>query len=136
MKDRIERGRALAETLFGPRERQRAVLPDQLRDYTLGFVFGDLWQQDDMSIEERELCTTAMLGNGHCNTECKRGLSWCTPPARSTTPKASRVPVPHLPKVCDFANWRRPLRVPASKARSSLTCERQSIDQFRSRSSQ
>ena len=61
MKDRIERGRALAETLFGPRERQRAVLPDQLRDYTLGFVFGDLWQQDDMSMEERELCTTAML---------------------------------------------------------------------------
>lgn len=59
--DKIRKGEALALRLFGPRERQRAVLPDALREYTLAYVFGDLWQQNDLTLRERELITSAML---------------------------------------------------------------------------
>ncbi|MEQ8486371.1 MAG: carboxymuconolactone decarboxylase family protein [Pseudomonadales bacterium] len=59
--ERRKLGEALALRLFGPRERQRAVLPDALREYTLSVVFGDLWQDDALSLRERELITSAML---------------------------------------------------------------------------
>ena len=35
--------------------------PDRFRDYSLEHVFGDVWQGDGLSLEERSLVTCAML---------------------------------------------------------------------------
>jgi alkylhydroperoxidase/carboxymuconolactone decarboxylase family protein YurZ len=52
----------LAGRLFRADARgQSGMLPKALRDYTLEHVFGDLWQQDDLTLQERELATSAML---------------------------------------------------------------------------
>jgi len=60
--ERIEKGKALAAKLFaGVERRPTAVMPDKLRDYTMGHLFGDVWQGDDLALEERSLITCVTL---------------------------------------------------------------------------
>lgn len=64
--DRMEKGRALAAKLFaGAERRASAVMPKKLQDYTVGHLFGDVWQGDDLTLEERSLitCTTLVALN-------------------------------------------------------------------------
>jgi 4-carboxymuconolactone decarboxylase len=64
--DRIAKGRALAARLFAGAERRAStVMPKKLQDYTVGHLFGDVWQGDDLTLEERSLitCTTLVALN-------------------------------------------------------------------------
>lgn len=55
-------GQEVRKKLFGPKAGTAAkLLPDTLARYTTEFVFGDLWQQDELTIQERELATSTML---------------------------------------------------------------------------
>jgi 4-carboxymuconolactone decarboxylase len=60
--DRIAKGRALSARLFaGAERRASAAMPKKLQDYTTGHLFGDVWQGDDLSLEDRELITCTTL---------------------------------------------------------------------------
>ena len=60
--ERIEKGRALAARLFaGAERRASSAMPDKLRDYTFGHLFGDVWQGEDLALEERSLITCVTL---------------------------------------------------------------------------
>jgi 4-carboxymuconolactone decarboxylase len=64
--DRITKGRALAAKLFaGAERRASATMPKTLQDYTFGHLFGDVWQGEDLALEERSLitCTTLVALN-------------------------------------------------------------------------
>jgi 4-carboxymuconolactone decarboxylase len=55
-------GQEVRNQLFGERAGTAAkFLPDALARYTTEVVFGDLWQQPELSIQEREMATSAML---------------------------------------------------------------------------
>jgi 4-carboxymuconolactone decarboxylase len=58
--EKLEQGVALAQRLFegvggGTR------LPKRFRDYTMSHLFGDVWQGDELELEERELVTSTIL---------------------------------------------------------------------------
>ena len=55
------RGTALARRLFKGAGAGGTQLPQALADYTMAHVFGDVWHQDDLALEERSLVTCAML---------------------------------------------------------------------------
>ena len=56
-------GQEMARTMFeGAEARGRGgQLPRKLAEYTSDHLFGDLWQQDDLALEERELITCTIL---------------------------------------------------------------------------
>lgn len=56
-----ERGRTLARRLFQGAPRAEAPPPAAFMDYTMAHLFGDVWQQDDMALEERSLVTCTIL---------------------------------------------------------------------------
>lgn len=60
--DRTEKGRELARRLFagGPRPTSGPP-PAAFADYTNRHLFGDVWQQADLTLEERELITCTTL---------------------------------------------------------------------------
>jgi 4-carboxymuconolactone decarboxylase len=56
------KGIELVQKLFGETASDAgSFLPSTLADYTVRHVFGDPWQQDDLTVQERELATSAML---------------------------------------------------------------------------
>ena len=58
--ERRQRGIAMIKKLFkGAKGGGR--MPKALWDYTVEHLFGDLWQQDDLTLEERSLATCTIL---------------------------------------------------------------------------
>ncbi|MGR8920565.1 MAG: carboxymuconolactone decarboxylase family protein [Gammaproteobacteria bacterium] len=58
--DKRERGRALLERLCGNPDGVDGF-PETFRDYTLEHLFGDVWQDEALPLEERSLVTCAIL---------------------------------------------------------------------------
>jgi 4-carboxymuconolactone decarboxylase len=58
--ERREKGKSLAAKLLDGVP-PPAKMPKKFVDYTLEHVFGDVWQDDSMSLEERSLVTCTML---------------------------------------------------------------------------
>lgn len=58
--DRLARGRALASRLFtgAPRGTQ---LPSEMARHTMSHLFGDVWQDERLPLEQRSLITCAVL---------------------------------------------------------------------------
>ena len=59
--DRREKGLALIEKLFGPPSGGGSGQPEPLGRYTVEHLFGDVWQQDDLTLQERSLTTCTLL---------------------------------------------------------------------------
>ena len=57
---KADKGAAMIERLFGGAA-GRTALPDELRRYTVEHLFGEVWQGEDLAIEERSLVTCAVL---------------------------------------------------------------------------
>ncbi len=57
---RIEAGRALAARLFAGAPRARP-LPKEMLRHTMGHLFGDVWQGDELALEQRSLITCTTL---------------------------------------------------------------------------
>ena len=58
--EKREKGRALLEQLCGDPDAINSF-PKKFLDYTLEHLFGDVWQGDALSLEERELVTCTIL---------------------------------------------------------------------------
>ena len=58
--DRRDKGIALAQRLFEGAS-GGTKMPARFTDYTMSHLFGDVWQGDEMSLEERELVTCTIL---------------------------------------------------------------------------
>lgn len=58
--ERLERGRALAARLLAGAPRGRR-LPAEMSRHTMGHLFGDVWQGDDLELEQRSLITCTVL---------------------------------------------------------------------------
>ena len=59
-KDQKEKGMELVEKLCGNKDALNGM-PKRFRDYTLEHLFGDVWQNADLALEERSLVTCAIL---------------------------------------------------------------------------
>jgi 4-carboxymuconolactone decarboxylase len=58
--ERLAKGRELAARLFaGAPDRRR--LPPEMTRHTMTHLFGDVWQGEDLALEERELITCTVL---------------------------------------------------------------------------
>lgn len=57
---RMDAGRELAARLFAGAPRARK-LPAEMTRYTMAHLFGDVWQGDALSVEQRSLLTCAVL---------------------------------------------------------------------------
>lgn len=58
--DRFRAGRELAARLFAGAPRLPA-LPGEMTRHTIGHLFGDVWQDDTLALEERSLLTCVVL---------------------------------------------------------------------------
>ncbi len=58
--DKRDRGKALARVLLKGTARGPRV-PKKFADYSLEHLFGDLWQGEELSLEERSLVTCTIL---------------------------------------------------------------------------
>lgn len=58
--ERFDAGRALAARLFDGAPRTRPLPRDMVR-HTMGHLFGDVWQGDELSLEQRSLITCTVL---------------------------------------------------------------------------
>jgi len=59
--ERLGKGIDLARKLFAGIDTSAVPLPDKLRDYTMSHVFGDVWQQPELTLEQRSLVTCTIL---------------------------------------------------------------------------
>ena len=60
--ERKQKGKALARKLLaGSKSGEIGRLPERFVRYTVEHVFGDVWQGDELTLEERELVTCSML---------------------------------------------------------------------------
>ena len=58
--DKLSKGKALARILLEGSPRGPRV-PKKFRDYSLEHLFGDVWQGEELSLEERSLVTCTIL---------------------------------------------------------------------------
>ena len=58
--DRLEAGKQLAGRLFAGAPRGSALPPEMAR-HTMGHLFGDVWQDARLAVEQRSLVTCAIL---------------------------------------------------------------------------
>jgi len=58
--DRLDKGRALLAELCGKAD-ALDKFPQRFRDYTLGHLFGDVWQGEALPLQERSLVTCTIL---------------------------------------------------------------------------
>lgn len=59
--ERATAGIDLVQKLFAGVDTAGVQLPEKLREYTMRHVFGDVWQQGGMSLEQRSLVTCTLL---------------------------------------------------------------------------
>lgn len=60
-KERREKGIELVQRLFDGVDTAGVKMPETLTEYTMRHVFGDLWQQEGLSLQERSLVTCTLL---------------------------------------------------------------------------
>lgn len=58
--ERLDKGRQVLERLCGD-PNSIDGMPERLRNYTLEHLFGDVWQGEDLKLEERSLITCSIL---------------------------------------------------------------------------
>ena len=58
--ERIAAGRRLAAALFAGAPRDRPLPPEMVR-HTMGHLFGDVWQDQRLPLEQRSMITCAVL---------------------------------------------------------------------------
>ncbi len=56
-----KKGLEMIGRLFGPPSSGGIKQPEPLARYTVEHLFGDVWQQDDLTLQERSLATCTML---------------------------------------------------------------------------
>jgi len=63
--ERMQKGRALAAKLFAGATSRASSMPAKFQEYTFGHLFGEVWQDQTLSLAERELvtCTTLVALN-------------------------------------------------------------------------
>jgi 4-carboxymuconolactone decarboxylase len=59
-KSKWSKGAELVQKLFGDTA-GGVKMPDKLRAYTIEHVFGEVWQGDELALEERSLVTCSVL---------------------------------------------------------------------------
>lgn len=59
-KSKWTKGAEIVQKLFGD-SAGGIKMPDKFRSYTIEHVFGDVWQGDELAIEERSLVTCSVL---------------------------------------------------------------------------
>jgi len=60
--DKRQKGIALTRRLFeGANTGGSGPMPEALTNYTMEHLFGDVWQQDDLTVQERSLITCTIL---------------------------------------------------------------------------
>jgi 4-carboxymuconolactone decarboxylase len=59
--DKIAKGRALAAKLFAGAPPTGVKMPAKMQAYTMGHVFGEVWQGEELSLQERSLITCCAL---------------------------------------------------------------------------
>ncbi len=60
--ERREKGREIVGKLFkGERVGDPVPMPKRFRQFTVDHLFGDLWQGEDLALEERSLITCTIL---------------------------------------------------------------------------
>lgn len=60
-KERREKGLAMLGKLFGTPAGDGPAIAEPLGAYTVEHLFGEVWQQDDLTLQERSLATCTML---------------------------------------------------------------------------
>ncbi len=71
--DKREKGKALARIILKGAERGPRM-PRKFSDYSLEHLFGDVWQGEDLSLEERSLITCTILVA--LNREAEQLVTW------------------------------------------------------------
>ena len=63
--ERMKKGRALAAKLFAGAAPRANTMPKTFQEHTFGHLFGEVWQDETLSLAERELvtCTTLVALN-------------------------------------------------------------------------
>ena len=56
-----KKGMDMIRTLFGGPDGDSLTQPQPIERYTVEHLFGDVWQQDDLTLQERSLATCTML---------------------------------------------------------------------------
>jgi len=59
--ERRDKGVDLVRKLFAGIDTGGVKMPDTLTEYTIRHVFGDVWQQEGLSLQERSLVTCTLL---------------------------------------------------------------------------
>ena len=59
--EKRQKGMEIIGRLFGPPTGGGTPQPEPLGRYTVEHLFGDVWQQDDLTLQERSLATCTML---------------------------------------------------------------------------
>ena len=59
--DKMKKGVELAGKLFGGATVRGVPMPDKFRRYTMAHLFGDVWQGEELALEERSLVTCVTL---------------------------------------------------------------------------
>ena len=59
--ERRKKAVALVQKLFAGVDTDSVKMPQQLTDYTFDHVFGDLWQHEGLTLEQRSLVTCTIL---------------------------------------------------------------------------
>jgi 4-carboxymuconolactone decarboxylase len=60
-KEKFDKGLTLVQQLFAGVDTDAVPMSDTLRRYTIGHVFGDVWQQPELTLEQRSLVTCTLL---------------------------------------------------------------------------
>lgn len=65
LKDKMAKGQALVARLFAGRTTSPTRIPSKFAEYTVGYLFGDVWQGDDLTLQQRSMitCTTLVALN-------------------------------------------------------------------------
>jgi 4-carboxymuconolactone decarboxylase len=58
--ERFDNGRKLAARLFAGAPRTRPLPPEMMR-HTMGHLFGDVWQGEELALEQRSMITCTVL---------------------------------------------------------------------------
>ena len=59
--EKIAKGRELAAKLFAGAPRVGGAMPETFQAHTMGHLFGDVWQDPDLSLQEHSLVTCTTL---------------------------------------------------------------------------
>ena len=111
--EKRNKGLELVRRLFAGVDVTGVKMPEKLAEYTMRHVFGDLWQQDGLSLQERSLVTCAMLVA--LNREAEQRLHFVGAKNLGIPRSAMEAMITHA---AHYAGW--PSAVGASRALSEV----------------